>query len=155
MVLAIHSRLLANVVARDDEWVANKPVIEINELPGAKIVLCNPFSQTFAARPLLEMLWRLHETLENADVLPSVIVIVLKLLLAVFVLQMQLIASLKRYVGAVNNSMAFFVDLFIPYWVRKVSWFRQVLGNIGNKAEVLDVIVNVVVFIDSVFLADR
>ena len=70
--------LLSHVELRDHKGVANQPVVQINHFPDSKAVLLDPLHCIFRAAPLLELLGRCHEALENANMLPSVVMRVVK-----------------------------------------------------------------------------
>ena len=132
---------------RDDEWVANKPVVEVDHLPCAKRMLGHPLDHVLAAGPFLELVWLFKLRLKDADVLPAVIWRILEYWLAVFVLEVDLVASFEVDVGTKDKLVRVIVNMLLDSRIRKVVRISNILGDVADMTEAGDLIRNVVVIL--------
>ena len=113
-------------------------------------MLLNPLCKTFISSPLRELVWFGAEGFEDGDMLPRVVVIVIKQPLTLLVFQMQLISRFHAYIRSEDYVVRVRMDLLVHLWVCKVLWVRNVLGDVGNETHVFDIILDEVVVLSAV-----
>ena len=153
--MAIKYGLTPNAVLWDDKWIADQPVVEVDHLPGAKSVLGHPLNHVFASGPFLELSWLLHLRLENPDMLPAVVGRILEHCLAILVLQMDFVASLKIDVRPKHELVGVIMNMLLDSLSGKVIWVSDVLRNVADMTEASNLVRNVIIILRAVFPSHR
>lgn len=128
--VSICSGLLSDVEFGDNERVTNEPVVHIYQTPGRELVLGDPFHEVLTLTELIKLRRTLHDCLEHAYMLPSVVLWVTEQILVVFVPQVNLVPSFKSHVSSISDLMGFCMQFFVSDWVSKVFWLRDVFRNV-------------------------
>lgn len=124
--------MFSDVVLGDDERVSHEPVVHVDQAPGRELVLSNPLHEVLTLTKLVKLGRTVHDCLEDADMLPSVILGVCEQILVVFVAQVNLVPCFKCHVGSISDLMCFSMQFFVSYGVSEVFWLSDVLGDVRN-----------------------
>ena len=108
-------------------------------------MLGDPLHQVLALTELVELWWHLHLSFEDANVLPGVVIRVLKHILVVFVTQIDFVARLERDIGTICHFVRLSMQLFVADGISEILRFGHIFRDVRDETHVLDVIVDEVV----------
>jgi hypothetical protein len=98
--------------------------------------------------------WRRELSLKDAYVLPGVIGWILKLVNAVLIFKVKLVASLEGAIGAVGKLVGFAVDFLIASGIREILSLCDILRHVANQAHHINFVRDEVIIFSAVFTPD-
>ena len=93
--LRIEDRFLVGLVLQDYHRITYKPIVLIINFPYPILVFSKLLHDTLCLRQLCKFGWLFHFGLEEANILPSIVIWILKHVACVFVFKMHLVSCFE------------------------------------------------------------